>query len=98
MNTLIDIGNPGILCCGDWNVVQDYNIDTKGLKGEYNKKSQNFVHSMMNKLSLCDVWRGKNPNTHRYTWHSDGYPKKSSRLDYFLVSDHISNLICDSSI
>ncbi len=42
-----------------------------------------------------DAWRVQNPNIRIYTWHSRG---KSSRLDYFFISEHLLNEINKCSI
>ncbi len=40
-------------------------------------------------MILTDAWRDLNPNSRRYTWHSRG---KSSRFDYWFISEHLNNL------
>jgi len=49
---------------------------------------RNQILSLLNSLEINDAWRTLNPNTRRYTWHSRG---RSSRLDYFFISDHLLN-------
>ena len=39
---------------GDWNVVQDYNLDTINYLRENNSNSKLTLHSMMNDLDLID--------------------------------------------
>jgi anionic cell wall polymer biosynthesis LytR-Cps2A-Psr (LCP) family protein len=39
---------------GDWNVVQDYNLDTINYLRENNYNSKLTLHSMMNDLDLID--------------------------------------------
>jgi anionic cell wall polymer biosynthesis LytR-Cps2A-Psr (LCP) family protein len=39
---------------GDWNVVQDYNLDTINYSRENNSNSKLKLHSMMNDLDLID--------------------------------------------
>ncbi len=48
----------------------------------------------MESFNLVDCWRLINPKARRYTWHARN---KSSRLDYWLISEHILNEIkkCD---
>ncbi len=41
-------------------------------------------------MSLTDCFRDIYPNTKRYTWHAWD---KSSRLDYWLISEHLLNEI-----
>ena len=79
--------NSSVIIAGDWNVVQDYRVDTVNYIGENNPKSKLEIHQMINSMDLVDVWRDKNPGVMRYTWR--GPNKKQSRLDYFLVSSDI---------
>ena len=48
-------------------------------------------------LMLLDVWRERNPNLARFTWHRQKPTLMFSRLDFFLVNYGISELIttCD---
>ncbi len=46
------------------------------------------MNMLLESLNLADCWRIQNPNSRRYTWHSRG---KSSRLDYFFISEHLLN-------
>ena len=80
----------------DWNVVQNYRVDTVNYTGEYNLKYKLEIHQMINNMDLVDVWRGKNPGVRRYTWR--GPNEKQSRLDYFLVSSDIEYFIQSSDI
>ena len=45
---------------------------------------------MINYCDLHDIWRIKYPNERRYTWYSNHNPPICCRLDYFLVSKHIT--------
>jgi hypothetical protein len=69
---------------GDWNVVQDYEIDTANYRSQNNTKAQPQIIDMKNSLDLIDIWRAINPDTKRYTWR--GPDLKQSRLDNFLIS------------
>jgi hypothetical protein len=79
-----------VIIAGDWNVVQDYRVDTLNYTGENNPKSKLKINQMINNMDLVDVWREKNPGVRRYTWR--GPDKKQSGLDYFLVSSDIDTL------
>ena len=48
------------------------------------------VLSFLETENLIDIWRSLNPDARTFTW-SRG--KARSRLDYFLTSDHILNII-----
>lgn len=76
---------------GDFNVVQDFSKDTFNIKNRNNPKASEKVQEMKFDLDLCDPWRNTNPTLKQYTWHNSR--NQQSRLDYFLVSNHIlSNL------
>ena len=85
-----------MIIAGDWNVVQDYRVDTVNYIGENNPKSKLEIHQMINSMDLVDVWRDKNPGVRRYTWR--GPNKKQSRLDYFLASSDIEYFVQSSDI
>ena len=76
--------NSSIIMVGDWNVVQDFDMDTSNYKTKNNIKSHEKIIEMKHSLDLIDVWRANNPEKRRYTWR--GPNLKQSRLDYFLVS------------
>ena len=84
---------------GDWNVVQDYEIDTCNYKSNNNLKAYKKIHDMKESLDLVDIWRSLNPDKTRYTWRGPGL--KQSRLDYFLISTdfevHVKNADIDIS-
>ena len=93
--TILDsIGNRSLLLGGDWNVVQDYDLDTLNYRQKNNMQAHNKLINIMDDLDLVDIWRENNPDSHTYTWH--GPYKKMSRLDYFLVSTDIGQ-ICNTS-
>ena len=93
------INNTSIICGGDFNVVQDYNIDTNNIYRHNNPKSNSKVHDIKADLDLIDPWRLHNPQTRMYTWHSSGRgTNKQSRLDYFLISSDLGELVNDTQI
>ncbi len=56
-------------------------------------KNDNIIYrkeiiSMLDSMNLTDCFRDIFPNIRRYTWHSRG---KSSRLDYWFISEHLLN-------
>ncbi len=50
------------------------------------------MFALLQSMILTDAWRDLNPNSRRYTWHSRG---KSSRLDYWFISEHRLNNIAN---
>ena len=41
---------------------------------------------------LSDIWRIQNPQSKKYTWHSNHKPPIFCRLDYFLISNNLVNI------
>ena len=56
--------------------------NTPSLKTNTLKK----VYSIMEDYDLCDIFRIRNPDLQRYTWHQKT-PLIQHRLDYFLISN-----------
>ena len=51
-----------------------------------------MVLQMINDHDLCDVYRSLHPDTKRYTWRRKN-PIKQARLDFFLASSNILDII-----
>lgn len=81
-----------IIMCGDWNVVQDYQLDCFNYLRENNPKNKIEIEKIKSKFNLVDPWRIKNPNVRKYTW-SRKNPVKQARLDFFLVSEELLSII-----
>ncbi len=88
--TLIPYANENILLGGDFNFYLDLKLDKID---NMSNKSDNIIYrkeiiSMLDSMNLTDCFRDLFPNIRRYTWHSRG---KSSRLDYWFISEHLLN-------
>ena len=94
---IIEFENPHVIICGDWNLVQDQNLDTHNYLHINNPRARKQVNDMKNELDLCDPWRVKYPNKKYYTWRQPN-PFKQSRLDFFLVSSQLLSLVHKSDI
>ena len=90
------IGNTTVIMGGDWNIPQDYDMDTCNYRNQNNKYAQETLHKLMMNFDLIDVWREMNPNINRYTWR--GPNRKQARLDYFLISVDLELFIEHSNI
>lgn len=76
---------------GDYNVVQNNEIDRKGLNvTNYQPHALNELRIIMDKNDLVDIWRLKNPKAQRYTWRRQN---QASRIDYFLISFSLSSKV-----
>ena len=82
--------------CGDFNLVLDPQIDTYNYKHKNNPNARLTVLHMMSELDLIDIFRHLFPDKRRFTWRRR-CPVKQARLDFFLVSDNMTDIIsnCD---
>ena len=76
--------NSSVMICGDFNLVMDYSLDTKGYQHQNNPKARDSVLQMMESLELFDVWRARNADNTKFTWFKN--TKQMARLDYFLIT------------
>jgi exonuclease III len=86
-----------LLIGGDFNLYLNPSLDkqdTMSNKHDYPEFRAEIL-TIMESFNLTDCWRDLNPNKRRYTWHARG---KASRLDYWLISDHLLNEIHKSEI
>ncbi len=83
--------NNAIIMAGDYNVVQDYTMDTLNINQRNNPKAHVKVNELKETLDLYDPWRQQHPITKMFTWHNS--QNKHSRLDYFLLSSDLANSI-----
>ena len=86
-----------VIICGDFNLVIDPQKDCKNYVNLNNPKARSIVLDTINDLDLIDIYRTLNPNTKRYTWRKKN-PLKQARLDLFLISNSMSDLISTSAI
>ena len=93
---LEQVNNENIIIGGDFNVVQDYDIDTLNISNKQNTKSNECISKLKDDLDLYDPWRHYNENSKIYTWHNSR--NQHSRLDYFLVSPNIINQTFSTAI
>ena len=95
---LDDFECESIIWGGDFNCVQDITLDKKGGRAQTHVNSQKRIQDIMGAYDLVDIWRRKNPNVFRYTWHSSSNPPVQCRLDYFLVSFNLYSQINECNI
>ena len=68
-------------------------LDKKNGKQDTHTKWRNTINNIINSCNLIDIWRASHPEQTRYTWHSNGKPAIFCRLDYFLISENLCNII-----
>ena len=54
----------------------------------------NAIDQLQSELDLHDIWRIKNPTTRSFTW-SQSEPLILCRLDYWLISNSLSDNVCN---
>ena len=86
-----------LICGGDWNIVQNQEMDKFGGIHNPKHKSLEKLQDILNTYNLTDVWRMKNPNTVRYTWRQRN-PIIQCRLDYWLISEKLVDDVAKSEI
>ena len=73
-------GNPQILWIGDFNLVLDPKLD-RFENVMYNRYSHEQLFCIMNKWSLVDIWRSRNPTTRLFSWKKVIGSESGSRID-----------------
>jgi len=88
-----------IIIGGDFNVVLDPNKDKKGgnIDQSHIFNYRTTLKALVECYELCDIWRLNNENKRMFTWHCKK-KKIYCRLDYWLVSEHLTNLIYETDI
>ena len=87
-----------IIVGGDFNTVIDINMDKKNGNVNNNKKNSDKIKCIIENNDVNDAYRILNPSKKHYTWHSNHKPPIFCRLDYFLVSSNILNIIRQCNI
>ncbi len=91
-----EIGNENLIIGGDFNMTLNAELDKDPSSSELNKYRES-LHEVIDQYDLVDIWRLFNPEKRRYTWRSVN-PLRQSRIDFFLVSAHITYNITECDI
>ena len=86
---------------GDFNLTQNFRLDTLDRKTEGNVKAARMVHNIQEVFNLVDVWRTKNKNIRKFTCVKHNKSIKGttmSRIDFFLISKELIANIQGSDI
>lgn len=89
-NLLSQLQCTDITLGGDFNCIINTNLD-KNKDGDDHPQSEqgrNALRSLMEELNLTDVWRVRHPQRKNFTFRRGSY---SSRLDLFLISQHLTD-------
>ena len=85
-------GDDNVIIGGDFNCPFDPSMDKKGGILIPLQHVIYSIENIQNEFSLHDIWRIKNPNTRSFTW-SKMSPFIFCRLDYWLISDNLHDLV-----
>ena len=85
------------IICGDYNLILDSKLDCSNYTNLNNPQARKSVLDLMHDKHLIDAYRLHNPQKTRYTWRRKN-PLKQARLDYFLISDTLCDLVSNSDI
>ena len=86
-DSIEEIGNDTCIMVGDFNVVQDQNLDTFNYLHVNNPKAKECILTIKDELNLIDPYRELHEFEKSFTWRRP-HPLKQARLDYFLISEN----------
>ena len=78
-------------------MVLDIKLDKHGGLDATKSRSLDKLNELINILELEDIWRLKHGNIKRFTWRQKN-PRVQCRLDYFLISTNVTDLVVESTI
>ena len=93
-----EFDNELFIICGDWNFVQNPEIDYYNYLHINNPCARKVVLDIMKENSLVDVWRLFNEDVRAYTWKRINPVRKQARLDYFLINETCLEYVMDTNI
>ena len=83
--------------CGDFNLVLNPSKDFQNYVNINSPKARSKVITMLNDWDLTDIYRANYPNLMHCTWRKSN-PVKQARLEYFIVSSSMTDIIDSTSI
>ena len=81
-----------IIITEDFNLVLDPLKDSYNYSNTNNPKSREVILNPLSNYNMIDIYRHIHPNKLEYTWKRKN-PSKKARLDYFIISSSLSDLI-----
>ena len=82
-----------IILGGDLNTIMDPIKDIKGGAQNYHQKVTQFLNNYCELAQLVDIWRIRHDNQFRYTWCKAKPYVLMERIDFFLISFHLQQMI-----
>ena len=89
--------NETIIIYGDFNLVQNQDLDTCNYTNINNPNAKEKVLHLKEEMNLMDPFRGLYEISKQYRWRKRN-PLKQARLDFFLVSEALMSSIDDINI
>ena len=83
-----------IIVGGDFNCPLNPVIDKRGGMLVPRQSVINSIDQLQSELDLHDIWHIKNPTIRSFTW-SQPEPLILCRLDYWLISNSLSDNVCN---
>ena len=98
LTTLIQEGGQDYtMICGDLNLTLEPELDSYNYKHVNNPLSHGILWDTMSIFNLQDAFRTMHPTSKYFTWFRKN-PIKQARLDFFIVSDTMLDLVTDCNI
>lgn len=87
---LQEMESTNIIIGGDFNFIFDPNLDKNSSSPSHPaaRATRAKITTMQDDWALVDIWRIRNPTSKNYTFRRGNY---ASRLDFFLISAHLSD-------
>ena len=90
--------NEEIIMGGDFNCILDSELDRRGENDQSNTESRKVLATWMDEMDVIDIWRLHHPLERKFTWLRYKPKLVMRRLDFFLVSYSLIELIDKSEI
>ena len=82
-----------VIMGGDFNTVLDYTVDKSDMTKHRNSKAAEYINSCIETSELLDIWRELYPERHGFTWHKKNPNNLHERLDWFLISTELQQIV-----
>lgn len=86
-----------VILRGDFNQTMDGILDRSQSNIRLSPKDRGAIHTLKDDNGLTDIWRLVNPREREYTFFSNCH-KTFSRIDYFLISNSLTDSVADCII
>ena len=88
-------GTDSFIIIGDYNLALNNDIDRRGARHS-NDKSAELLNQAIEKLTLSDVWRERNPNIFHCTYSKRRPAYAASQIDFALTSSSLTQNVAST--